>query len=415
MNITVHPLPSRFAAVIVVWGQLYIERFLNVTLPSLLAEGNLMALRETAPFTLHLYAFTEELDRYFAPHPVWKSFVSRFQVHHEPLEKHWKTNEVTLNDRYLNMIAAHNHFGHIVSAGGDTAMIYLAPDVLYSNQFFSFLLARFREGYRAIMFNGLRVLREPVMHEIAKHYSEDRKVLSISSSEVINIYRLCEHPVFKLRYIGRQKVATNTSLWFWSDSERNLVLRSFHWLPLMIWPEASFDYLNNPATIDTHYGQSVLDGHQIYFQRDMRDFVGLDLADETLVDGTDVFDCGGSFKRYANHLGNFMCRFDIRVQSNILFPTVIASKNNESANSSQLRSLIRKSLIDAQELLTIINREQHSALSNSRDPITAKTNPITAKTNGKSDSFFKAKMRRVEQKIRKWRKAMFSSSTKPSG
>jgi hypothetical protein len=420
--------PDSFHAVVVVWGEEYISRFLDVTLPCLMAQGNVPALHAAAPFTFHLYAFTDEVEMIFSVHPLWQAFAAKFKINHVPLEKLWVTNEACMNDRYLNMMAAHNHFGHAVSRDKRAAMLYLSPDVLYSGTFFSFLVRKLREGYRVVMCNGLRVIRKTAVELLKEVPQAADGSISLPPADVISLFRKAEHPMFKLRYVGKGKIAVNTSLWIWEDEQRNAVLRSFHWLPVVAWPQCDFDYLKNPATIDTHYGQSVSDGARVYFQEDMLDFIHLDLADEQLVDGDEVFDTGADLRAYSSKYVRFLCRFDVRVITNILQPTLIPNMETNSPDRAALARLVADSLAQSEHMLDCITHGIYSGIANATaslqheslltalaqvegtlNALKTSIQTTAVKKTKAHESWLKAKLRSIEQSFRQWRRYLICS------
>lgn len=347
-------LPEKFSSVMVVWGEEYITRFLDYCLPSLLAEGNLPAIAKAADYTFYLYSNPDEIERIIKPHPVWRYFTAHFKVCYESLEAHRRADGSSFADAHANMVAAHNHFALNASIALDTVLIFLGPDAIYSSSFFSFAIDRFRDGYRAIMYNALRVERGAVIDGFLDQSRLHGLALDLPTSKMLGIFHAHEHPVFKSRYIGGERVATVTSVFLWKDEYSNRVLRSFHWHPAMIWPKLAFPWSNNPHTVDTFYCQSVLDADDIYFQRDMRDFMALDLTGVATIEGDLCLTGTPSIRQYSKCIRELAYGLDVRVRTNILRPTIIPSSMHGVRDLESFNSLIQRSLVDAQIILSVV-------------------------------------------------------------
>jgi len=347
-------MPKRFAATVVVWGVKFIQRFLSYTLPSLLSDGNIPALHAKGDFTFHLYVLPDEFEACFRTHPVWMMFEREHKVCVMSLTEVWLPlrSRAKGGTNYEKMIAAHNHFA-FANDDGETALIFLGPDAIYSEDCHQFQIQKLSQGYRAVLLLGLRVNEHDALGEIDQDREGTNAVISLSASRMVAIFTRHMHDDYDSRVIGRPVIASTSSTYFWEDGLGNMVARSFHHHPAMVWPQVKFEYSGYETTIDDYYTQSVIHPHDICF---------VENALECFVLSPSSSGAEGDSGRIQGHptpyqIGSAVLsrRMNIRVLGNILNHFIIPAQLGGTDSAKQIDELVKKSFLDAQSMLSAIH------------------------------------------------------------
>jgi hypothetical protein len=198
-----------------VWGARYIDMFLDVSVPSMLASGNLPAL--AAEFACEFVFLTKASDEArVIRHPIYAKLSKLCRCSFTPID-----DLIVPGMEGYSLTRA---FGRGVFEVGekmvDTYFVFMNADFVVSNGAFETLLAHIRRGERAIVAPSLRSIAEetlPLLHEL----TDETGALTASSRQLVAMALEHLHPTAAANVIGPNIIhnaATNQFFW-WVDNQ----------------------------------------------------------------------------------------------------------------------------------------------------------------------------------------------------
>lgn len=236
-------IDSKFHFIMAVWGTSYVEVFLNVVLPTQLSDGNLGAV----PFegTRYKIYTTQGDERTIRESPAYQALASRLTVDFisiDPLLKsaEWAKTTDAQEQYFLPMQTVHRMA--IEEAGRDPAvcLVFLAPDCVFADGTFRFIVEAAGAGKRAVLTHSLRVdlraFREALEREVTLQAGTVRKV---PPRKLVDLILRYPHPVVAgLTWKGSVRQHTPTHMLF-PAGKSALISRGIHLHPVMVRPNGS--------------------------------------------------------------------------------------------------------------------------------------------------------------------------------
>lgn len=299
-------LPVHFVNVL--WGRSFTDLFLEVSLPTQLASGNLGAVygRPGARYDLYTTAEDEERIR-FAPEftrlcETLPTFVHRIDVNADT--PHWQT----LTNCHKDAI------GRAQSEGA--ALVFMTPDIVLGNGAVDSLLRWAEGGMRAVMIGSVRLVRESFAREFTARYRRGGEIeVGVPPREMVGM------ALRHLHQISAALIWPPKTTWpshvYWNVPSEGLIARCFHAHPMMVVTRQqalSFD-----STIDGDYlEQAGVRPEEIHVVDDTDDLTLFELSPETYTMGPratpmKASEVGLWASLYANRLHRQMFRRPIAV------------------------------------------------------------------------------------------------------
>lgn len=233
-----------FHIVTPVWGKVYTNIFTQLTLPALLAEGNLPALPNRAR---NLYQIiTTERDRIaIRASAVFKRFAREIPVQFQIIDEPRDDTDRHVLQSHCNRLGIHTADAH------GAASVFLNPDVIVADGGMRSLARMVSTGKRAINVLGIRMIRERVVPELMKHRSSDGSQLTISPRQLVGVAMTALHPFSMMHVFHAPGYDWLPSCIFWPVGKQGLIARCFHLHPMCVYPRVK----NAPftTTIDDDY------------------------------------------------------------------------------------------------------------------------------------------------------------------
>jgi hypothetical protein len=262
-------LPDQYQFLLPAWGEKYIQVFLDYTLPSHMAAGNIGALPADATV---LRVFTRNRDlEVFRSSPLFRQYEKAHQVQFESIDD----LQLVQSDPYRTLTACHER-ALTAEADTDTAFFFINPDAVYGDGTYQACLDRFREGKRAILTHGLRadLLR----------FAPDLDALRPTPGEWPSLppRRLAKLVLDNLHPLSIAHVMDgdgNKSLgsYYWRVGADGLVCRCFHVHPLAVRPLNKVTRLY--TTLDHEYVRmSCPDPATVHFVTDSDELIAIELS-----------------------------------------------------------------------------------------------------------------------------------------
>lgn len=213
---------------VLLWGNSYTHSFLSHTLPTLMSPGNLGAFFGREGFIFHLITTKASL-RICKNAPIFKKLKQRMQVN-------TTTFVQSKSDVYEEMAIQHRS-GVELSNQCNAAFAFLPPDMLYAD---GSLLASYHEiqsGYDAVFTCGARVNKESILKKMdSLDWNQDGS-LSVTPELLTSECLKRLHSWNKACFVGGEKSTGAPAQLYWMLTPNNVLIRGFHYHPLMIYPK----------------------------------------------------------------------------------------------------------------------------------------------------------------------------------
>ena len=222
-----------------VWGAGHLGLFLNVCLPSLLADGNLPSLAPDPQNRYLIYTRPEDEERLRAA-PTFGRLSEIVTVEVILIREKITEPHRTMSNCHADSVRRADEVGG--------AAVFLPPDCVWSENSMAALERISRTGKSVVHMSGVRLDRDGVVPEFASRYSDDGTVLSIAPRELVSIGLRHLHPIAFTHFWkdhGDQLMPANL---VWDVQNEGLLLRCFHLHPLMV--KAQIPFAKFGSTID---------------------------------------------------------------------------------------------------------------------------------------------------------------------
>jgi hypothetical protein len=187
--------------IIPVWGEVYVSKVVTITLPAVLAPGNLPALREA--FEVELVIVTE--TRLFESIRNSQSFRAAATICSARL--------VSLDDLLRNIrgdygmvltYALFRGFADLGSRATETYLLFLNADFIISDGSLRHLGGLMRDGKRVIHAPSFRVVLEDVWPQLLTLVDTATGALPMPSRDMVKLALAHKHPTVKARTINQR-------------------------------------------------------------------------------------------------------------------------------------------------------------------------------------------------------------------
>jgi len=218
-----------FYYVIVVWGEEYVDSLLNVTLPCLLAPGNLPALSNLEESRLVFLTTPQDAARIQAA-PIF----ARLKQWITPLfpDSPWLAEPIPY---HLKAARGHQEAAKLAIENHGIC-VYLAPDFVLSDGSMSHLLRMAEAGKQAVMIAVPRLIKETFFAELDKrHLLKSGEPLALPSRELVAVTLEHLHEDDRRYNWDHQYFSLNPVVCMWNvPGEKGLLIHAFHLHPVMV-------------------------------------------------------------------------------------------------------------------------------------------------------------------------------------
>jgi hypothetical protein len=207
--------------IIPVWGEVYASKLVSMTLPAVLAPGNLPALCESFDIELVIVTETKLFDSIRRSH----SFQLAAQIATARL--------VSLDDLMTDIpgdygvvltYALHRGFADLGARMTETYLLFLNADFIISDGSLGHLGKLMREGWRVIHAPSFRVILEDVWPELQARVDTATGTLRLRSRELVRLALAKKHETVKARTVN-QRLTHQTWMdqYYWYVDEDTLI------------------------------------------------------------------------------------------------------------------------------------------------------------------------------------------------
>ena len=266
----------RFELNMIVWGEAYTNLFLKVTLPTLLAAGNLPALAKFGKSRLTIY--THKRDEAAMTKCDAFRYLSTFvDIEFVDIEQ-----EQSQQNTWFTMTTCHNRA--ISKARKNNAFaVFIIPDHVYSHNSFETAINAIKQGFKGVLVLQLPAIRDSFLEELLPTYcNAGLPDISISPDNLLKLWNRHKHPGSDF-FLWNSRHFPNDSpcLLGWPTGNISFVVRSSQFTPLVLLPETDFQLpTNGPSvyTLDTVLAKKLIrDQSNVYIVQDSDHGVQIDM------------------------------------------------------------------------------------------------------------------------------------------
>ncbi|MBI4767547.1 MAG: hypothetical protein HY787_23625 [Deltaproteobacteria bacterium] len=224
-----------------VWGQSYLETFLNISLPTQLAPQNIPLLASDHDLIYRIYTRPQDVPRLEN-----SSVIARLakQVKTEIIG----TREINFNaSNHYDPFSACYRLGMQRAEQEKAAALFLTADQVWANGALSGIIKRGDEGFRSVMISGPRINQETFIPELIKQFA-GQEVITISPREAVALAMNHLHPWDRSLFWAADHLGRSASFMYWHVPNEGLLMRCFHLHPILVNPLNGFPRLHR--TID---------------------------------------------------------------------------------------------------------------------------------------------------------------------
>ena len=264
--------------VVPVWGESYVQTFLDYCLPAQLSRDNIPALGGDTANSYTIHTTRSDYER-IAASPSFRALQGMLAVTVEFLDSDLSpTHDAASYGKYqvkskcylraLERAAEHN-----------AAVVALNADVVLANGFVRTAVDLLSNGKRVMEVPGPRGLRDPIGRTLVSRYrAADGPSITIEPTQLSALWVKNMHPQLKMHFVeGPEGAPFHPSHLYWTVGNEGVVIRGFHLYPIVIYPKDRA--IRFSTTIDDDLvGNLALSQGEVFLAGDSREMFCCELS-----------------------------------------------------------------------------------------------------------------------------------------
>src|SRR3990167_2945386 len=265
-----------FYFIVVVWGDVYVDMLLQVSLRCFLSPKNIPGLTNLSESRFIFVTTKQDFSR-ISQSLIFKKLESYIQPIFLEIDM---SGDETIHARMTMGYELASRLSYEQKAYA----IYLLPDCIISDGSFLSLERYAREGQDVVLVPGPRIVKEKFMSYLMDMDLKDSDILLFKPRELANLGLNYLHTEFKNYNYSGEKFTKWPQMVSWSiPDNKGLLIRAFHLHPLMVnfsnREEAVI--FNRDETIDSHFiKNNFLNINKIYLERDSDNVILYSMTNE---------------------------------------------------------------------------------------------------------------------------------------
>ncbi len=213
-----------------VWGDDFVDTYLNVSLPSLLADGNLPALARRCNLVYSVYSNTAHHET-IARSPAWRALQRIADCRLVDIDKLDAEMSAYQRMSICYELGVYDNFRH----GDDFAFLFLTPDSFWADGSFETVWRYNERGYRAVMYAGLRADKEPFIADVkARTAGDPARTLAPRALMELGLKHL--HPIHHSMSLNSSNGTISPAHVYLNVPGEGFVARAFAMHPVFVRP-----------------------------------------------------------------------------------------------------------------------------------------------------------------------------------
>ncbi len=207
----------------IVWGEKYINTFLNLSLPTQFASGNLTSFSSKMIPHYIIYT-TKEGQAQIKSTPIFEKLKKATQVQ-------FKLITLKKNACPFDIILKYHSDAIKTANASRSPLIILSPDSILSKGVFTYLENALHQGKRLVAVCSARMSLEKYQAIVEKR-SHEWSPQDLAKTAINNL-----HHRGKCLILNEGHISSHPSQIYWQLDKNNLYVKAFHLHPLLLWPE----------------------------------------------------------------------------------------------------------------------------------------------------------------------------------
>lgn len=218
-----------------VWGEAFIIQFVNISLPTLLAPGNIPAVAAVLPCTFIFLTNTEGAET-LRDHPGVECIRKYCDVEFDIID------DLITGDNYSTTLTL--GYARAIRAVGqamlDTCFMFLISDYIVADGSLSRVLDRVRSGYSGVLAGNFQVVEEDAKSSLLQMYETGVPDVALSARKLISWALDFLHPMTLANTINFSFYhSTHSNRLFWRVDQNTLIGRFYLMHMIAIRPEVT--------------------------------------------------------------------------------------------------------------------------------------------------------------------------------
>jgi hypothetical protein len=264
--------------VVPVWGESYVQTFLDYCLPAQLSPDNIPALGGASGNSYTIHTTRSDHER-MAESPSFRALQKLIAVTVEFLDvEQPPAHDTPAGDKYRVKSDCYRIALQRATARR-AAVVALNADILLANGFVRTAVDLLSRGKRVIEVPGPRGLRDPIGRTLISRYrGADGTSITIEPTELSALWVRNMHPQLEMHYVeGPEGAPFHPSHLYWTVGNEGVIIRGFHLYPIVIVPRDSA--IGFSTTIDDDLvGSLKLSKGEAFLAQDSRDMFCCELS-----------------------------------------------------------------------------------------------------------------------------------------
>lgn len=229
------PPASSGAVLVPVWGHRFVSDFLEFSLPTLLAPGNLPAVAHDLPFRV-IVLTSEEDEDVIRGHPAWKHVEKICTADIEPID------DLITEGNYsatitLALARTIKSYGCEIT---NTCFVLWMSDYLMADGSLASVMSEFRNGASAIFAGNFQVTAEDAIPSIRRSIDLGSWTLAVPSRDLLAWSLGYLHPATVANFVNwGLSHNSDTNRLFWRFDEQTVIGRFYLMHPIGIRPDTA--------------------------------------------------------------------------------------------------------------------------------------------------------------------------------
>ncbi len=262
----ISPVPLHF--VTPVWGKEYTRTFLEVTLPTLLAPGNIPAVPNLADCVYRIYT-TPADEAVIRNSASYSKLRELLRVNFVQIQLHDDDKYVTSSECYRDALRD--------ASSARSAAVFLIPDMVLADGGIRSIVALLTSGIRAVLVMGLRAFKDSIIPEVQSTFARNG-CINVPPRELVRLGMRHLHSIMRIHLYEGDTPTFNPSLVCWQVADQGFLVHTFHLHPVAVFPDgraASFSGTIDDDLIET----AGFNEKEVYVVTDSDQLVWFEISD----------------------------------------------------------------------------------------------------------------------------------------
>ncbi len=225
--------PKAVRLLLCAWGYSYVTQFLEYSLPTMLAPGNIPALAAVLPIEFVILTSADDKP-FIIEHPTFKQLASNCSTRIHPIDHLISDGNysTTITLAYTEAVR------EVGEAMIDTCFLFLVSDYILADGSFANVLKRMQQGTSAVVAGNLQVARESALPWLQERLAGNERSLSLQPRELMQWALNNLHPLVLANIVNLPfSHNTDSNRLFWRVDGNTILGRFYLMHMLCVRPE----------------------------------------------------------------------------------------------------------------------------------------------------------------------------------